>query len=62
MQPQEKAKEMMNKFSSLANSRIEGKRCALMAVEEVMMACEYHSAINYNPVWWNEVKAEIRKL
>jgi len=38
------------------------KVSAIIAVDEVIAACEYNDVEVYNTDWWNEVKSEIIKL
>jgi len=54
-----KAKELYDKFSEKANSYIEGKRCALLCVEEVL---EQALKCNGDYYFWEDVKQELIKL
>jgi len=38
------------------------KKCALIAVDEIINACEYNRVESYNTDWWEKVKIEINKL
>lgn len=58
MKSKEKALELYNKFSNTANSFIEGKRCALLCVEEILDLEITAHQINY----WQDVKNELKKL
>jgi hypothetical protein len=72
MTPKEKAKEMYIKFDFVYvqnyTSKFEVKRCALIAVDEIIKEC-YNWNGSDNVQWetnrfdyWNEVKQEIEKL
>jgi hypothetical protein len=64
MTPEEKAEDLFNKmFSSSRSIEVEqAKKCALIAVDEILNnvngALDYESDIEY----WKEVKQEIEKL
>ena len=66
MKPQEKAKELVDKFTLVGlQQRNEGIQCALICVEEILdviklipYGMQYLSARDY----WEEVKEEINKL
>ena len=59
MTPKEKAKELVDKFSNeVLIDNYEAKRCALIAVVEVM--CEVTDEDDFS--WWNKVKQEIELL
>jgi hypothetical protein len=66
MTPKEKAKELVGKYSFVYiqnyTSMFEVKQCALIAIDEIISACEYNHVEIYNTIWWNEVKQEIEKL
>lgn len=68
MTPQkEKAKELISKFTFLSfpesNSKFYNpKQSALIAVDEIISACEYNQVEKYNTDWWNKVKEEINNL
>jgi len=58
----EKAKEI---YDLMKGSRVKNshrKKCALIAVDEIINACEYNRVESYNTDWWNKVKIEINKL
>lgn len=69
----EKADELYTIFSNAANSYLEGKKCALIAVDEILKAYPttvetWHNAKGLNLAhldnrkWWKLVKQEIEKL
>jgi hypothetical protein len=76
MTPQEKAQELINKFSSgypiisKMNTRnmyiSEAKQCALIAVQEIILSNPHSNPFNtgvYSTMsYWQEVKKEIEKL
>ena len=57
MTPKEKAIELYNKMYDYSLFEEEAKRCALIAVDEILKTNPY-KARNY----WHEVKTEIEKL
>ena len=65
MTPQEKAKELVDKFTVVGlQQRNEGIACALIAIDEILSIKkeiwdDFHS--EYFD-WWNEVKQEIENL
>lgn len=67
--PEEKAKEIRNKFSNqivMANASEwsePSKQCALIAVDEILKAIPMYTG-NLNPTWkyWDDVRKEIGKL
>jgi hypothetical protein len=68
MTPQEKAKELVDKFSVIGlQQRNEGIQCALIAVDEIYQySCSIEgfdeiNGIEFNP-YWQKVKKEIEKL
>jgi DNA polymerase elongation subunit (family B) len=62
MTPQEKAKELLAKMTTNADSLIYknqyAKECALIAVDEILKAIGFSD----NKFYWQEVKQEIEKL
>lgn len=62
MTPKEKSIELFNRFSNTANSYIEGKKCALIAVNELIEAFTNTCCESYNVRYWKEVKQEISEL
>ncbi len=66
MTPIEKANELLDKywlmdFINPSLSKQQAKKCALIAVDELIESC-YRSGINYSYNFWKEVKKEIKKL
>ena len=62
MNPEEKAKELAMKFDKLGETD-NAKQCALIAVDEVIQALDFHQWQNRNEIdWWKEVKIEIEQL
>lgn len=58
MNPKDKAKEIVDKFTMVGlQRREEGKQCALIAVDLL-----FESAASLNVRYWNTVKKEIEKL
>lgn len=51
-----KALDLYNRFSNTANSHIEGKKCALLCVDEIL------KAYNREYEFWEKVKKEIELL
>ena len=72
MTPKEKAKELFNKYYSYLKSNLmddkeaieDAKQCALIAVDEIIEAIEWHEYETPNKEirYWQEVKQEIEKL
>ena len=65
MTSEEKAKELVDKFSSVGlQQRNEGIACALIAVDEILEAIYWHNfEVPNDEIWyWQEVKQEIEKL
>ena len=66
MAPKEKALELIKKFrihQPVWEVRDDAKQCALIAVNEVIEALNFHQWQNRNEIeWWNEVKEEIEKI
>jgi len=60
MTPKEKAKELVDKFSTVGlQQRNEGIPCALIAVDEILkIICFFQEDVKY----WREVKQEIEAL
>jgi hypothetical protein len=65
MTPKEKAEELILKYLRIDNNTSEwfnthiAKQCALIAIDEVIDACEINMVESYNTDWWNKVKNEI---
>jgi hypothetical protein len=69
MTPQEKAEQLVEKymlwkFQKCELSKKQAKQCALIAVNEIMNAIDWHNYDTPNKEWgyWQEVKTEIIKL
>lgn len=77
MTPQDKAKQLVEKYYNLFSiqleneiSMMEAKRCALLAVQEIILQWDYidtyiadlKGALNPNLKYWLQVKTEIEKL
>jgi hypothetical protein len=66
MTPKEKAQELFFKMQidnfSLDMCDDMAKHCSIVAVDEVIDACEYNEVESYNTDWWNKVKQELEKL
>jgi hypothetical protein len=68
----EKAIELISKFKPYADYQeddcfnqiekmlINSKKCALIAVEEILDIAEFYNDVEF--IWWEEVKQEILKL
>ena len=68
MTPKEKAKELVDKFYPSVQWKLgqedcldRAKRCALIAVDEVLKILE-HSIPEKHTIYWQEVKNEIQQL
>ncbi len=59
MTPQEKAKELIDKYYSITGPFTEAKQCALIAVDEILSVAWLDYPI---AKYWLEVKQEIEKL
>ena len=65
MTPQEKAKELVDKFDGVGlQMRNEAIACALIAVDEICEAINWHEfeVPNEEFNYWNRVKLEIQRL
>lgn len=72
MTPKEKAEELINKYSTYVVMWAGGievtvenvKQCALIAVDEILEAIDWHSyeSPNKEIFFWEQVKNEIEKL
>jgi hypothetical protein len=64
MTPQEKAFELVAKYSKVLpmnqTTLLDHKNCALIAVDKIMDALEKNGS--WNAQYWEEVKQEIEKL
>jgi hypothetical protein len=58
MTPKDKAKELVNKFSTVGlQQREEGIACAMIAVDEILNEC-----LSLKADFWEQVKEEIENL
>jgi hypothetical protein len=70
MTPKEKAKELVSKFNfehtgdsyTIFQNVDESKRCALIAVDEIINAMDNVMLPNPFKQYWNKVKQEIQEL
>ena len=65
MTPKEKAEDVVNKFDGVGlQMRNEAIACALIAVDEIIKAIDWHEFETPNEVfnYWNRVKLEIKRL
>jgi hypothetical protein len=77
MSAQDKAKQLVEKYYNLFSiqleneiSMMEAKRCALLAVQEIILQWDYidtyiadlKGALNPNLKYWLQVKTEIEKI
>lgn len=65
MSPKEKAEQLVAKFDGVGlQMRNEAIACALIAVDEIMKAIDWHEFETPNEVfnYWNRVKLEIQRL
>jgi hypothetical protein len=65
MTPKDKAKELVDKFTVVGlQQRNEGIQCALIAVDEICEAINWHEfeVPNEEFNYWNRVKLEIENL
>jgi hypothetical protein len=66
MTPQEKAKELVDKFNVVGlQQRAEAYQCAVIAVDEILASNPIAFDEDDNCIakqWWQEVKTEIEKL
>lgn len=60
MKPKEKAKELVEKYANTNGVYGASKRCALIAVDEILNVIYYESKSEYG--YWQEVKHEIINL
>jgi hypothetical protein len=61
MTPKEKAQEMLLSYKCILNDARIAKRCALIAVDEIIKAHVHNEGVRHLK-WWEEVKQEIEKL
>jgi len=66
MTPQEKAQELVDKFNyeSKHYLMLDAKQCALIAVDEIIGAIDWHEfeTPNKELTYWQQVKHEINNL
>ena len=64
MTPKEKAEEQIDKFTQTNGNAFFAKECALIAVDEIIDAIDWHEyeVPNDQLKFWFEVKREIEKL
>tara|TARA_R110000868_G_scaffold136447_1_gene349421 strand:+ start:24603 stop:24815 length:213 start_codon:yes stop_codon:yes gene_type:complete len=70
MTPQEKAKELVGKYSTyvvmwaggIETSKQNVKQCALIAVDEILKVASFYNDSQSEVIYWQEVKEEIEKL
>lgn len=66
MTPKEKAKELVDKMGKCVNTitNIPLKKCALIAVDEIIEAIDWHyyETPNNEIQYWEQVRQEIEKL
>jgi hypothetical protein len=73
MTPKEKAEELIEEFYKIEDSKLDedawidsylAKRCAMVAVDEIIREVDWHDFETPNKVlnYWQEVKQEIEKL
>jgi hypothetical protein len=70
MTPKEKAKQLVSKFNfehtgdsyTIFQNVDESKRCALIAVDEIIQAMDNVMLPNPFKQYWNKVKQEIQEL
>ena len=64
MNPKDKAIELVNKYLQVYDGKVkEAKQCALIAVDEIIDAINWHSFEypNDEVIFWNEVINELNK-
>jgi hypothetical protein len=64
MTPQEKAKEIFNKMKGFRVKHSHSKKCALIAVDEILQSIDWHEfeTPNVEIDFWQEVKNELLKM
>jgi hypothetical protein len=63
MIPQQKALELVDKFTQTNGNAFFAKECALIAVDEILNALSYKVSSNFEEIqYYVEVKQEIEKL
>ena len=61
MTPKEKAREIFLSYSYILNDARITKRCAIIAVDEIIKAHIHNEGVRHLK-WWGEVKQELEKL
>ena len=60
MTAKEKAMDLIDKFDNSTHNEINSRTCALIAVDEIMIAIDWDNIPPENKDdWWDEVKQEI---
>ena len=69
MTPKEKAEELVGKYVSLTDGWVYGiknwehkKKCALIAVDEILKVASFYNDSQAEVTYWEEVKQEIENL
>jgi hypothetical protein len=66
MTPEEKAQELFNKMKGFRVKHTHSKKCALICVEQIILANPHSNPFNTDVYptmdYWLEVKEEIKKL
>ena len=63
MTPQEKAKELVDKFIQTNGNAFFAKECALIAVDEIIKYSPNKPIEEYDPIeYFNKVKQEIKNI
>ena len=61
MTAKEKAKEVLLSYKYILNDARIAKRCAIIAVDEIIKAHIHNEGVRHLK-WWEEVKQEVNKL
>lgn len=65
MELEDKAKDLINNYLQIYDGRVlQAKKCALICVDEILEAIDWHEFETPNDTieWWQKVKTEIEKL
>ena len=63
MTPKEKAEELVERLYGCAEiNEYTAKRCALIAVDEILNLASFYNDTQGEVTYWNEVKQEIEKI
>lgn len=57
-----KARALAMSFLLIVKDFELAKQCAIVAVKEIISACEYNNVESHNTEWWNKVESELQKL